>query len=194
MKKLLAVIVIALASVTAAHAQFGIIAGYNSSSTKIKDAAAEFKTASLWHAGVAYKFNFGLLALQPSLTYSMKGTMISDGVKSLEYKTGYVEASVGVQLGLDLLVARPFLVAEPFIGYQVYGNEQAIKDVTNKLEYGFGVGVGADVLKHLQLRIEWYKNLGNLANANAAAAGDAAVETLKKSNYQGIKITAGFFF
>ena len=68
MKKLLTVIVVALASVTMAHAQFGIIAGYNSSSTKIKDAAAEFKTASLWHAGVAYKFNLGALAIQPSLT------------------------------------------------------------------------------------------------------------------------------
>lgn len=190
MKKLLAIIVIALASVTAAHAQFGIIAGYNSSSTKIKDAAAEFKTASLWHAGVAYKFNIGALALQPSLTYSMKGTTVDQ----LQYKTGYVEASLGVQLGLDLLVARPFLVAEPFIGYQVYGNEQAIKDVTNKLEYGFGVGIGVDVIKHLQLRVEWYKNLGYLAGANATDAGNAALDVLKKSNYQGIKITAGFFF
>lgn len=195
MKKLLTVIVVALASVTMAHAQFGIIAGYNSSSTKIKDAAAEFKTASLWHAGVAYKFNLGALAIQPSLTYSMKGAVINDGVQSLDYKAGFVEASVGVQLGLDLLVARPFLVAEPFLGYQVYGSEKSIKDVTNNLEYGFGIGAGVDLLKHLQLRIEWYKNLGYLGKTDsAAAAGDAALETLKKGNYQGIKITAGFFF
>ena len=192
MKKLLAVIVIALASVTAAHAQFGIIAGYNSSATKISGAINEFKTASLWHAGVAYKINFGLVALQPSLTYSMKGAIINDGVQSLNYKTGYVEASVGVQLGLDLLVARPFLVAEPFIGYQVYGSEKSINDVTNKLEWGFGLGVGVDVIKHLQLRIEWFKNLGNLANASAA--GSTIVDDLKKGNFEGIKITAGFFF
>ena len=191
MKKLLTVIVVALASVTLAHAQFGIVAGYNSSSTKIKDAANDFKTASMWHAGIAYKIPIGPLAIQPSLTYTMKGTNIDN----VQYKTGYVEASAGIQLGLDLLVARPFVVAEPFIGYQVYGNEQAVKDVTNKLEYGFGIGIGADVLNHLQLRVEWYKNLGYLSKtASAADAGNAALDVLKKSNYQGIKITAGFFF
>ena len=186
MKKLLTVIVVALASVTLAHAQFGIVGGYTSSTTKLKDAAQEASSASLWHAGVAYKINIGSLAIQPSLTYNMKGTTIDN----VQYKTGYVEASAGLQVGLDLLVARPFLVAEPFIGYQVYGNEQAIKDVTNKLDWGFGLGIGADVLKHLQLRIEWFKNLGALADASKQGAVDA----LKDTNYQGIKITAGLFF
>jgi len=186
MKKLLTVIVVALASVTMAHAQFGIVGGYTSSTTKLKDAANEAKSASLWHAGVAYKINIGSLAVQPSLTYNMKGTTIDN----VQYKTGYVEASAGLQVGLDLLVARPFLVAEPFIGYQVYGNEQAIKDVTNKLDWGFGLGIGADVLNHVQLRIEWFKNLGALADASKQAAIDA----LKDTNYQGIKITAGLFF
>ena len=195
MKKLLTVIAVALMSVTLAHAQFGIVAGYNSSSTKIKDAAADFKTASLWHAGVAYKINIGSLAIQPSLTYAMKGTIVNDGVSSLQYKTGYLEASVGAQVGMDLLVARPFIVLEPFLGYQIYGNNDDIKNIANKVEYGFGIGVGADVLKHLQLRIEWYKNLGHLAGSNISEAVDQnKAALLQKSNYQGIKVTAGFFF
>ena len=180
---------------TLAHAQFGIVAGYNSSATKIKDAANDYKTASLWHAGVAYKIGFGSIAVQPSLTYTMKGSVAFDNVKNtqVEYKTGYLEASVGAQIGIDLLVARPFVVAEPFIGYQVMGNEQAVKDITNKLEYGFGIGIGADVLNHIQLRIEWYKNLGSLAKSVDEAANTVKSE-LTKSNYQGIKVTAGFFF
>ena len=191
MKKLLTVIAVALMSVTLAHAQFGIVAGYNSSSTKIKDAAADFKTASLWHAGVAYKINIGSLAIQPSLTYAMKGTSIDN----VQYKTGYLEASVGAQVGIDLLVARPFVVLEPFLGYQLYGNNDDIKNIANKVEYGFGIGIGADVLKHLQLRIEWYKNLGHLAGTNITQAVDQTkAAILQKSNYQGVKITAGFFF
>ena len=186
MKKLLTVIVVVLASVTMAHAQFGIVGGYTSSTTKLADAAKEVSSASLWHAGVAYKINIGALAIQPSLTYNMKGTTIDN----VQYKSGYVEASAGLQVGLDLLVARPFLVAEPFIGYQVTGNEAAVKDVTNKLEWGFGVGVGVDVIKHVQLRVEWFKNLGALAGAS----GEQAVNALKDTNYQGIKITAGLFF
>ena len=188
MKKLLTVIVVALASVTLAHAQFGIVGGYTSSTTKLKDAAQEASSASLWHAGVAYKINIGSLAIQPSLTYNMKGTTIDN----VQYKSGYLEASAGLQVGLDLLVARPFLVVEPFIGYQVTGNENMnnMKDAVNKLDWGFGLGIGADVLKHLQLRIEWFKNLGALADASKQGAVDA----LKDTNYQGIKITAGLFF
>jgi len=187
MKKLLTVIIVALASVTLAHAQFGVVAGYTSSTTKLKDAAQEANSASLWHAGVAYKIGIGPLAVQPSLTYNMKGTTIDN----MQYKSGYVEASAGVQVGLDLLVARPFLVAEPFIGYQVYENSN-LKDManTNKLDWGFGLGIGADVLNTFQIRVEWFKNMGSLANATK----DQAVDALKDTNYQGIKITAGIFF
>ena len=190
MKKLISFLVVVLASATLAHAQLGIVAGYTASSTNAKTAAEEVKTASLWHAGIAYKYAMGPFTLQPSLTYSMKGTKVDD----LQYKTGYIEASVGAQFGLDLLVARPFVVAEPFIGYQVYGNEtwdeKGYNDVVNKLEYGFGIGVGCDIIDMFQLRVEWYKNLGSLAGAN----GGAVEETLRNGNYQGIKITAGFFF
>ena len=187
MKKLLTVIVVALASVTVAHAQFGIVGGYTSSTTKLKEAAQEASTASLWHAGVAYRVSIGSLAVQPSLTYNMKGTSIDN----VQYKSGYLEASAGVQVGMDLLVARPFLVAEPFIGYQVFENS-SLKDAadSNKLDWGFGLGIGADVLKHFQIRVEWFKNMGALASATK----EGAIEALKDTNYQGIKITAGLFF
>ena len=195
MKKLLTVLAAVVVSATMAHAQIGIFAGYTSSATNAQGALESVKSASLWHAGVAYKMDFGPLTVQPALAYSMKGTTISDKenfVDAIEYKTGYVEASVGLQLGLDLMVARPFVVAEPFIGYQVYGNEtwENRKDVLNKLEYGFGVGVGADFLQNFQVKIQWFKNLGALATADA----HVIEETVKNGNYQGIKISVGFFF
>ena len=195
MKKLLTVLAAVVVSATMAHAQIGIFAGYTSSATNAQGALESVKSANLWHAGVAYKMDFGPLTVQPALAYSMKGTTISDKenfVDAIEYKTGYVEASVGLQLGLDLMVARPFVVAEPFIGYQVYGNEtwENRKDVLNKLEYGFGVGVGADFLQNFQVKIQWFKNLGALATADARVIE----ETVKNGNYQGIKISVGFFF
>ena len=51
-------------------------------------------------------------------------------------------------------------------------------------------GLGNEYNGHLQLRIEWFKNLGALADASKQGAVDA----LKDTNYQGIKITAGLFF
>lgn len=187
MKKIITLIALVFASVTVAHAQFGIVGGFTSSSVNPTQAIREIKNTSVWHAGVAYKAEFGpVFALQPSLTYSVKGSTIND----LQYKSGYVELSAGLQLGFDFAVVRPFAVAEPFIGYQVTGNEQTTTDVTNKLEYGFAVGAGCDILEHIQLRVQWFKNLGDLQKANVA---DAA-ETIRKSNYQGLIITLGVFF
>ena len=197
MKKLLTVLAAVVVSATMAHAQIGIFAGYTSSATNAQGAIEDVKTASLWHAGVAYKMDFGPLTVQPAVAYNMKGTNVWDkeGISSLEYRTGYVEASVGLQLGLDLMVARPFVVAEPFIGYQVYGNEtwENRQDVLNKLEYGFGVGAGVDFLQNFQVKIQWFKKMGSLATADATAL-DGVQETIKNGNYQGIKISVGFFF
>lgn len=187
MKKIIAIIALAFATMTVANAQVGIVGGYTSSSVNASQAVADAQKASVWHAGLAVKAQFGpLFAIQPSLTYSVKGTTLDN----VQYKSGYAEASLGLQLGFDFAVVRPFAVFEPFVGYQVTGSEATVNDVTNKLEYGFGVGAGCDVLQHLQVRVEWFKNMGSLQNANAAATEAA----LKEGNYQGIKITLGLFF
>ena len=62
------------------------------------------------------------------------------------------------------------------------GNQRRIPEYIHHLNVHCG--------KHLQLRIEWFKNLGALADASKQGAVDA----LKDTNYQGIKITAGLFF
>lgn len=187
MKKIIAIIALAFAAFTVANAQVGIVGGYTSSSVSASQAVQDAQRASVWHAGVAFKAELGpIFALQPSVTYSVKGTTVNN----LQYKSGYAEASLGLQLGFDFAVVRPFAVFEPFVGYQVTGNEQTMNDVTNKLEYGFAVGAGCDILEHLQLRVQWFKNLGALQQANANAVQGA----ISEGNYQGIKVTLGLFF
>ena len=187
MKKIIALIALAFATFTVANAQVGIVGGYTSSSVNASQAVQDAQKASVWHAGIAFKAEIGpLFALQPSLTYSVKGTT----VENLQYKSGYAEASLGLQLGFDFAVVRPFGVFEPFVGYQVTGNEQTANDVTNKLEYGFAVGAGCDILEHLQVRVQWFKNLGALQKANTTAVQGA----IQEGNYQGIIITLGLFF
>ncbi len=63
MKKLFLTLTLALLTFTAAYAQFGIIGGFTSSSTKLPKGtnwSAEVKNAPLWHAGVAYKIGLGI--------------------------------------------------------------------------------------------------------------------------------------
>ena len=200
MKKLIAIFAVALATTVAANAQIGIFGGFTSSKTDLKEATSS--SISLYHAGVAYKFEIGqVFCIQPGLAYQVKGARLnnidSTQGSDWQYRTGYVELSLGLQLGIDLAVVRPFGLFEPFLGYQVTGQEQwdnnngwgNITQVTNKFEYGFGVGGGVELFDHVQLSVQWFKNLGQLFTESSSTAPTQDVK-----NYQGIKFTLGLFF
>ena len=65
-----------------------------------------------------------------------------------------------------------------------------------KLDYGISLGGGIEIVRHIQLTLKWYKNLGPLFNeGKLASVGDAVVAAYKDTkNYQGIKVTLGIFF
>lgn len=219
MKKILTLLVAVLATASVAHAQFGIIGGFTSSKTSIdtKNISENFKGVSLFHAGIAYKVKLPLgFAIQPALTYEMKGAnleqvkSINEGLSSLSTKAGYIQLGAGIQWGIDLLVARPFLLVQPFFGYQVTGSEKltadgsvsissiddVFKTAKNKLEYGFELGGGVEVVKHIQVSVVWFKNLGYLYDGDKITDVGAAVIGAYKDtkNYSGIKVSVGIFF
>lgn len=226
MKKILTIAAL-FASIFAANAQIGIMGGFTSSNTSVntKEIMENAKNVSLYHAGVFYKFDLGLgFAVQPTLAYQVKGASLEkylekDGEKSigktLETKTGFIELSAGAQWGMDLLAFRPFVFVEPFIGYGITGNEEfkadakildiksedldnAAKQVKNKLEYGFGVGGGVEIANHVQISVQWFKNLGNLYD-EGKVDGEKIMTAVKDNyknieNYSGIKVTLGILF
>ena len=219
MKKILTFLVAVLATASVAHAQFGIIGGFTSSKTSIdtKNISENFKGVSLFHAGIAYKVKLPLgFAIQPALTYEMKGAnldqvkSINEGLSSLSTKAGYIQLGAGIQWGIDLLVARPFLLVQPFFGYQVTGSEKltadgsvsissiddVFKTAKNKLEYGFELGGGVEVVKHIQVSVVWFKNLGYLYDGDKLTDVTGAVLGAYKDtkNYSGFKVSVGIFF
>jgi len=138
MKKVIAIIAIAIASMSIAHAQFGIVGGFTSSSTTIntEDWKANLENISLYHVGLTYKVDLGLgLAIQPSLTYEMKGATLNEDIasvgevvevsKTINTKTGFAEFGLDLQWGPDLVAFRPFIFASPFIGYMISQEESS---------------------------------------------------------------------
>jgi len=209
MKKLILTIALALATFTAANAQFGIVGGYTMSNSKLNSEIFKPVNASAWHAGVAYKIELGpLFTLQPALVYQAKGSTIqSERLGSIQTNTGYVELEVGAQLGIDLLAFRPFILLEPFVGYGVYTGDKYGSDLNeylnnakNKFEFGFGVGGGVEIFDHVQLSVQWFMNVGKLYKEDALKTGTimdvfSDYNFLKDvKNYQGLKVSVGIFF
>ena len=118
--------------------------------------------------------------------------------EDFKVKTGFVEVPLGLQWGPHLAAFRPYVFAEPFVGYRVSstdrGNEsfQAwASQAKNKFEYGFGLGAGLEISEHLQLSVQWFNNLGVMFSKPA----ESGAESLGKvKNFEGIKFSLAILF
>ena len=202
MKKLLVVIATLLIAVSA-HAQFGIVAGITSSKSNLKDAVADAQNITQYHVGVTYKMDLGLLAIQPSILYNMKGTKLNVAQLTsteLDYKTGYIEIPVQLQVGINLGVARIYGFAEPFIGYAISNaatlSGQDLKadwdNVKNRLEYGVGLGAGVELIKHVQVSVKYFWNMGDMYGTTLSLAG--VTQTIGSQKASGIAASVALLF
>ncbi len=203
MKKLLLTLALVLGTLTAAHAQIGVVGGWTTAKTPTGNDALSPKNASLFHAGVAYKIELGpVFTLQPALVYQGKAASVTEGTDVLYSRANFLELELGAQVGIDLLALRPYFLFEPFIGLdlgahnKVNGDVQTVlNNAKNRFEYGFGVGGGIELLNHFQISVQWFMNLGKLYDGNKLAVGDYDFSKYANlRNYQGVKITLGLFF
>lgn len=182
----------------------GVMGGFTSSAAKIKD--VDTKSVSLYHIGLTAAFPVGGgFSIQPSVLYQVKGASadnlgdmtVSDLGKSFETKVGYLEVPVQIQWGPDLMLFRPYVFAEPFVGYKISSsnNETAkvLKDELKKVEYGLGLGAGIDVWR-LQISAKYFWNFGKIYET-----GDTAESTIRDAvnngnNFNGIMASVAFFF
>ena len=203
----------------------GIIGGFSSSNTSGSFAHIDKKAVSLYHAGIVWKVPFLRdFAIQSGVTYQMKGATLDSylddtntiKLSSLDTEVGYVEIPLQLQWGPDLALFRPYIFAEPFIGYGVYSsndynafvetfgaerrNEWAANAV-NRLEYGLGFGAGIEFWQ-VQLSFQYFMNMGGLADGEGKASTDIANMKIRelitshyaKDNFNGIKFSAVIFF
>lgn len=171
MKKLslLLVSILCLGVLNAGAQGLIVKAGWNYSSSA-KVTVQDIKAGrSGWHAGIgfqtgtAYGFSF-----QPELLYKVSGLKFSDGA---DLRLSSLEVPLNVQWGPDLLIARPFIFAGPFVGYRFKPSGKNISEAEvkalNHFEWGIGAGLGINFWK-IQIAGKYNWNFGTLANVKSA--------------------------
>ena len=140
-----------------------------------------------WQAGVGFQTeSWTGFSLQPELIYKVKGVTLEDATK---VSLNCVELPVNIQWGPDLLIARPFIFASPFLGVNLgtrFSKETTLADTINKnlhrLEYGLGLGLGINVWK-LQVTGKYNWNFGQITTwsdaQNNVKGLDAAAKTFE---------------
>ena len=201
MKKLI-VIVASLLVAVSAHAQLGVVAGVTSSKTDLD--IENVKNATMYHVGLTYKLDLGLIAIQPSVLYNMKGARFDTLNKEttaddFEYKTGYLEVPVQLQAGLNLGLARVYGFVEPFVGYAVSNGIKYDKDVQktwdnirSKVEYGVGLGAGVELIQHVQVSLKYFWNMGEMYGTDINLGKIASTVGEQKAN--GIAASVAILF
>lgn len=170
MKKKLMMLAIALLSVVSLSASdkekssggasictFGIKGGVNVSSL------GDFSNSSLsyyfssnvgFSAGIVTSFALPVqgMTIQPELYYLSGGYKTPYGKNSI----GYLHLPVNLQVGLDLILLRPFVMVSPYIGYALHESDEFSRDKYSRFDYGIGVGGGIDFWKfQVQVKYNW---------------------------------------
>ena len=206
-------IIIAIASLCIASTcfagdgiQFGVMGGLTSTSTDLKTAIADVKTINQFHVGVCAKMPLILgLVFQPGIEYNVKGASIENITSvsgaNIQWKTGYLEMPLQLQWGLDLGILRPYVLAEPFLGFAMT-NQQEIKllstattgwdNVKQRFEYGVSLGAGVELFSHLQVSVKYFWNFGQVYGADLSISGIKT--SVAECSIKGLAATATILF
>jgi len=175
MKKIVLIFVsLLLVGGISARAQGLVIkGGFNYSNVSIDKSVtvSDIKSGkSGWQIGVGYQTESAYgFSFQPELVYKVTGYKFSD-VQNLNL--GYLEVPLNVQWGPDLLIARPFIFAGPYVGLKVSNQFRGsgwtdtdidtVREGLKKAEWGLGIGLGIDLFR-FQITGKYNWNFGGIA-------------------------------
>ena len=179
MKKLslLLVSILCLGVLNAGAQGFIVKGGWNYSKSDVKDIKDGH---SGWQVGVGFQTESAMgFSFQPELLYKVDGLKFSDGAN---LRLSHLEVPLNVQWGPDLLIARPFVFAGPFVGYNFKPSGKGISEeevnALHRFEWGVGVGLGINIWK-LQVAGKYNWNFGTFADVTSAQAAMAHFDSLK---------------
>lgn len=218
MKKLLSVLLalMVVSTLSFGQSKFGIKAGLNFNTledvTESGSVDQAWKNQTGYHFGIAWQFKVPIIGIgiQPELLYSkVKTSLMEASVGTQPFNNGFVANNIttpvlrdveidyltlpiNFQLGLDLLILRPFIVVSPYISYALQKGGDLTNqdwDDINRFNYGVGAGVGLDIWK-LQIMGKYNWGLGKLMTATQTTWE----EKYESAKLQGFQLSVAFLF
>ena len=200
MKKVLLLVTAFLLFSVQGFSQFGIKGGLNYNRLSDIDIQAldqNVDNSTGFNVGILYKFKVPVvgLAIQPELVYSQTSCDFGPIMYGGPSHHGDLEVRnlilpVSLQMGMDLILLRPFIQVAPYIGYTLSSsnNVDNLKFDAEKFKYGIGVGAGIDIWK-LQISGRYNWELNSVADFEWNG-----YKSLKGGKNKGFELSVAFFF
>ncbi len=211
MKKIMMILLatVALSMPSQAQVKFGLKGGVNLtnmsfSESGVKDAV---KNKAGFFVGPTVKFTLPVvgLSLDAAALYDQRSakSSIDDGTGNVvenTLKTQSIQVPINIRYGVGLSsIVNLFAFAGPQFGFNIGDKHQTIlKDAQEwtlkSSNISANVGIGAILLDHLQVTVNYNIPLGKTGEVNVKEGANAAWQTVTGGRANAWQISAGYFF
>lgn len=167
---ILLVAAIAVAMPTSAQVRFGLQGGLNLTNASLKDIEGSIKSRTGFFIGPMVKFTLPVVGLgvDAAALYDQREAKSQDGSATLKSQSIQIPINLRYAFGLGSL-AEVFLFAGPQFGFNIGSKDKTLEEQANIARTTWtlatsalsaNLGVGATVLNHLQLKLNYNFALG----------------------------------
>ena len=198
MKKLFAVVLMAVAFAMPSKAQFswGIQAGLNMSNVSVKDAAdnvgGAIESRTGFFVGPTVKFSLPIvgLGIDASALYDQREGKAGDET----VKAQSIQIPINVRYGIGLgSIAEVFAFAGPQFGFKLSGDKNyGVADWTLKSStFSANIGIGATVLSKLRAKLNYNIALGTTGEFESVSQ---TVKQVADAKFNAWQVSLAYFF
>ena len=203
MKKLFAVVLMAVAFAMPSKAQFswGIQAGLNMTNISTEDGAASVNSRTGFFVGPTVKFTLPIvgLGIDASALYDQREGKVENGNQSETIKSQSIQIPINVRYGFGLgSLAEVFAFAGPQFGFNIGGKSSLFNDAAEwtlkSSNLSANVGIGATIMSKLQVKANYNFALGKTGEVNAWDATKNALQNAGSAKFNSWQISLAYFF
>lgn len=188
-KRIILALLVAIMSFGAANAQlrFGVKAGLNLNSLHFSDVASNLKSDNQcgWTGGVMTEFQVPVIGLAADLSvmYTHMGAAPKFNKEDVDINKDFIEIPLNLKYKFGLPIVgnflTPYLYTGPSFAFRLKHAADNFK--TKSCQTAWNVGVGVEIIKHLQIQGSYGFGMNNIANKIVSGINTENVKA--KNNY-----------